>query len=140
MSTNFNAGLDSSDVVMSYGEEVAWGELPNVQFKQIRMTGEGFREQKTRARPEEIQPRGYVEHAITQAVAAEGSLNFAFSYRTYDDMLAGLLNGTWQTPLAINSAANDIEVSTTLSGGGQGFTTATAGKFTGVQAGQFIKT
>lgn len=140
MSTNFNAGLDSSDVVMSYGEEVAWGELPSVQFKQIRMTGEGFREQKTRARPEEIQPKGYVEHAITQSVAAEGSLNFAFSYRTYDDMLAGLLNGSWQTPLAINSAANDIVVSTSLSGGGQGFTSATAGKFTGVQAGQFIKT
>lgn len=140
MSTNFNAGLDSSDVVMSYGEEVAWGELPAVQFKQIRMTGEGFREQKTRARPEEIQPKGYVEHAITQSVAAEGSLNFAFSYRTYDDMLAGLLNGTWQTPLAINSAGNDIEASTSLSGGAHGFTSSTASKFAGVRPGQYIKT
>ncbi|HEY0820253.1 MAG TPA: phage tail tube protein [Rhizobacter sp.] len=140
MSTNFNAGIDSSDVVLSYGEEAQWGVLPAVQFKAIRMTAEGFREQKTRARPEEIEPRGYAQHAITQSVAAEGSLSLAFSSGTYDDMLAGLLNGDWQTPLAITSAANDIVADATLTGGGMGFSTATAGKFSTVIAGQHIKT
>lgn len=141
MSTNYNAGLDSSDVVLSYGEETNWGVLPAVPFKQVRMTAEGFREQKQRARPEEIEPRGYAQHAITQSVSAEGSLNFAFSVGTYDDMLAGLLNGDWTTTLAITSAANDIQAAgaTPLAGGGMGFKSATAGKFSTVIAGQFIK-
>lgn len=140
MSTNFNAGIDSSDVVLSYGEESVWGVLPAVPFQAIRMTAEGFREQKQRARPEEIEPRGYAQHAITQSVAAEGSISLAFSSGTYDDMLAGLLNGTWQTPLAINSTANDIVADASLTGGGMGFSSATGGKFSTVVAGQHIKT
>lgn len=135
MTTDYNAGLDSSDVVMSYVKEAQWAKTPLAAFQQVRMTGEGFREQKQRARPEEIEPRGYAAHAITQSQSAEGSLNFAFSYGTYDDLLAGLLNGLWSAPVAITG--DDIAVA--VEGAGFALTSATAGKFASAKAGQFLR-
>lgn len=105
MSTGFNAGLDSSDVIVRYGEEVVWDTVPAIAFQEIRLTGESFSEQKTRTRPEEIKADGFVSHALTTQVQASGGLNFALSYGTYDDLMAGLLNGTWTADLTINSVA-----------------------------------
>lgn len=133
--TGYNAGLDSSDVIMSYAKEAVWGQKPAVAFQQVRMTGEGFREQKQRARPEEIEPRGFVAHAITQSVSAEGSLNVALSDGTYDDLLAGLVNGEWSAPVAIGGS--DIEV--TVASGVAALESATAGKFASVKSGQFLR-
>lgn len=139
MSTGYNAGIDSSDVLLSYGEESVWGVLPAVAFKAVRMTGEGFSEQKTRARPEEIRTDGFMSHAITTQVAATGSLNLAFSYGTYDDLLAGALNGTWTTPLTIDGVAGDISSSPTANGGIPGFTSTASGKFDNIVPGQWIR-
>ena len=109
MSTGFNAGLDSSDTVVRYGEEVAWngpsgdGTPPAIAFQEVRLTGESFSEQKTRTRPEEIKADGFVSHALTTQVQATGGLNFALSFGTYDDLLGGLLNSTFTADLAIQS-------------------------------------
>lgn len=133
--TGYNAGLDSSDVVMSYAKETVWGQKPAVAFQQVRMTGEGFREQKQRSRPEEIEPRGFVAHAITQSVSAEGSLSVALSAGTYDDLLAGLVNGEWSAP--INISGTDIEVK--VAAGVASLESATANKFAGIKSGQFVR-
>lgn len=102
MSVGFNAGIDSSDVIVRYGEEVTWDAVPAVAFQEVRLTGESFSEQKTRARPEEIKADGFVSHALTTQVQASGGLNFALSYGTYDDLLGGLLNSSF-VDLAITS-------------------------------------
>jgi hypothetical protein len=135
MSTGYNAGIDSSDVLLSYGKETVWNTLPAVQFKAVRMTGESFAETKSRTRPPEINSLGYAAHAITTQVEAGGSLNFALSSGTYDDLLAGLLNGSFTTALAINGVAGDISAVAS----GNKFTSTTSGKFDTVQAGQWIK-
>ena len=105
MSTGFNAGIDSSDVIVRYGEEVTWNTVPAIAFQEIRLTGESLSEQKTRTRPEEIKADGFVAAALTTQVQASGGINFALSYGTYDDLMASLLNGTFSAALTVQSVA-----------------------------------
>ena len=142
MSTGFNAGIDSSDVIVRYGEEVTWDTVPAVAFQEIRLTGESLSEEKTRARPEEIKADGFVSDAITTQVVASGGINFALSYGTYDDLLAALINGTFSSDLAIQSVATTgiITATTTLANlTGPGFSTNDTGLFDSVTAGQWIR-
>ena len=140
MSTAFNAGLDSSDTIVRYGEEAIWDAVPAIAFQEVRLTGESFSEQKTRTRPEEIKADGFVSHALTTQVAATGGLNFALSFGTYDDLLGGLLNSTFAADLAINSITVDMAVSLTLPTlTGRGFTSTLGTKFDNVVAGQWIR-
>jgi len=140
VSTDFNAGIDSSDVVVRYGEEVTWNAVPAIAFTEVRLTGESFSEQKTRTRPEEIKADGFVAHALTTQVQATGGLNFALSFSTYDDLLEGLLNGDFTTDLTIDAITVDTSVSLTLAGGGVGFTSTLSGKFDAIVEGQWIRT
>lgn len=145
MSTGFNAGIDSSDVIVRYGEEVTWNTVPAIAFQEIRLTGESLSEQKTRTRPEEIKADGFVSHALTTQVQASGGINFALSYGTYDDMLSSLLNSSFSSDLAIQSVAT-TGIITTYDGGttplpnltGAGFAT-NGDLFNSVVAGQWIR-
>lgn len=142
MSTGFNAGIDSSDVIVRYGEEVTWNTVPAVAFQEIRLTGESLSEQKTRTRPEEIKADGFVSHALTTQVQASGGINFALSYGTYDDLLAGLLNSSFSADLAITSVATSGIITSSLSLPnltGQGFSTNNTSLFDSVVAGQWIR-
>lgn len=110
MSTGYNAGLDSSDVIVRYGEEAIWDAVPTLDYQNVRLTGESFAEQKTRTRPEEINALGYAAHALTTQVQATGALNFALSYGSasgvgYNDLLEGLVNGDFTAELTIQSVA-----------------------------------
>lgn len=142
MSTGFNAGIDSSDVIVRYGEEVTWNTVPAVAFQEIRLTGESLSEQKTRTRPEEIKADGFVSHALTTQVQASGGINFALSYGTYDDLLSGLLNSSFSADLAITSVATTAIITSSLSLPtltGQGFSTNNASLLDSVVAGQWIR-
>ena len=146
MSTGFNAGLDSSDVIVRYGEEVTWDTVPAVAFQEVRLTGESFSEQKTRTRPEEIKADGFVSHALTTQVQATGGLNFALSFGTYDDLLGGLLNSSFGTPLAIQSVVTTAVITVHESGatalpnlGGSGFATNDTSLFDLVVPGSWIR-
>ena len=142
MSTGYNAGLDSSDVIVRYGEEVVWDTVPAIAFQEVRLTGESFSEQKTRSRPEEIKADGFVSHALTTQVQATGGLNFALSFGTYDDLLGGLLNSSFTTPLAIVSIATTaiITATTTLANlTGPGFSTNSTTLFDLVVPGMWIR-
>ncbi len=146
MSTNFNAGIDSSDVIIRYGEEVTWDTVPAIAFQEVRLTGESFSEQKTRTRPEEIKADGFVSHALTTQVQATGGLNFALSFGTYDDLLGGLLNSTFSADLAITSVAT-TGIITAFDGPttplpnltGAGFSTNDATLLDSVAVGQWIR-
>jgi len=142
MSTGFNAGLDSSDTVVRYGEEVVWDTVPAIAFQEVRLTGESFSEQKTRTRPEEIKADGFVSHALTTQVQATGGLNFALSFGTYDDLLGGLLNGTFSADLAIQSVVTTGVISAVVGLAnltGNGFTFGDATDNDNVVAGQWIR-
>jgi hypothetical protein len=146
MSTGFNAGLDSSDVIVRYGEEVTWDTVPAVAFQEVRLTGESFSEQKTRTRPEEIKADGFVSHALTTQVQASGGLNFALSFGTYDDLLGGLLNSDFAGELAINSTVTTGVITVHESGStpltnltGSGFASNEAALFDNVVAGSWIR-
>lgn len=129
--TGYQAGLDANDVELSYAPEATWGDKPTVAFQGIRFTGESFSGSKTRDRPKEVNFSGQASAAITTKETATAGLNFALSFGTYDDMLAGLFNGAWSTALEISG--------TDISATADGLASVTAGKFDTVSVGQWIK-
>jgi hypothetical protein len=129
--TSFQAGVESNDVELSYAKEAAWGTKPAVAFKAIRYTGESFSGSKSRARPAEIRTDYQAAAAVTTQEAASAGVNFAFSSGTYDDLLAGVLGGDFSTAIAISG--------TDIAGTATGYSTVTAGKFTTVTAGIWIR-
>ncbi len=130
--TGYQAGVEANDVELSYGKEATWGTKPSSQFQAIRYTGESFSGSKTRQRPSEVNNSGQASAAVTTQEQAQAGVNFALSYGTYDDLLAGLLNGDWTA--ALNLTGTDIAATTT------GLSSATANKFNAVVVGQWIKT
>jgi hypothetical protein len=151
MSTaGYNAGIDSSDVTVSFITEATWNVVPNTPtFQYVRLTGEGLSETKSRARPGEIRATGDAAHAITQQVEAGGSLNFAFSYGTYDTFLEGMINSAvFPADLAITSVATtgiitaydgDTTPLPTAGGTAAGFATNSTSLLDSITAGQWIR-
>lgn len=112
MTTGYNAGLDSSDLKISYATETVWATIPSVVFKQLRVTAEDFTEEKTRVRPLEINPSGYAQHAITTQVASKGSINFGLSFGTFDDFILGSLNAAAWSDMGhlVNTGSTDLQI------------------------------
>ena len=104
--SGFNAGLDSSDAVLSYAKESTYATDPATPFQKIRLTGEGFTETKSRTRPNEIDAKGQASAALTTQVEASGSLNFGVSYGTYDDLLQSLINSAdWTSQVLVSNSS-----------------------------------
>jgi hypothetical protein len=129
--TGFQAGVEANDVEVSFGKETVWNTKPAVAFQAVRYMSESFGGSKTRARPGEVRTDYQASAATTTQEAATGGINFALSYGTYDDLLAGLFNADWTTTLAISG--------TDIAGTATGYSSATAGKFSTIRAGQWIK-
>lgn len=136
--TGYQAAIESTDTQLSYAIELTWGTAPAVAFQAIRYTGETLAGTKNRARPTEINAIGEASSAVTQSEAAGGAINFALSYGTYDDFIAIVLANEWQALQSIAGVAGDIALTNTSA------TTATlisgtAGKFTNISQGQWIR-
>lgn len=136
--TGYQAAIESTDTQLSYIAESVWGTAPASQFQAIRYTGETLSGTKNRARPTEINALGEATSEVTQSEAAGGSINFALSYGTYDDLISSVLANDWQALQSIAGVAGDIALTNTSA------TTATlisgtAGKFTNISAGQWIR-
>ena len=142
----YNAGLDSSDVVLRYQFETDWGETPGTpNTTNLRIRSEGFAGSKSRSRPDEIRAAGDAAQAITQSVEASGSISGLVSYGTFDDMLAGLLNNDWVdsasvtvgtdavTQIAVD--ASEATMTLTNSGGASG-----SSRFDDIDVGSFVVT
>ncbi len=134
--TGYQAGFEANNVLVSYAVESSWGVVPTVPFTAIRLMSDSLAATKKRDRPTELNTTGVVSAAITTQVTAGGQISFAMSYGTYDDWIASGIKGTWQAPVAIAGVAGDIVATS----GVNTLTSATAGKFTGIAAGQYIRT
>lgn len=136
----YQAGFETTNTQISYGAETVWGTVPAVQFQAIRYTGESLSSQKQRNRPAEVAPITSVlevQQAVTTQVAAGGGINFALTYSTYDELLSGGILNDWQTAVVLAGVAADITIT---NGSPVQLTSTTAGKFTNIAAGQWIRT
>lgn len=130
--TNYQAGLDTNDVVFSYAPEATWGTLPAVQFQQARFESEGFGKTKTRQRPNEINSTGQVSAAVTTKEEAKGDLKVAISAGNHFDILAASIMSTPAT--AVNMTAS------TIAAVADGFTDSANGFVSGnVTAGAWLR-
>lgn len=132
--TGFSAGPQTNDVVFSYASEAAWGTLPAVQFQAIRVTGDTLAGKKKRDRPSELGTYQAAD-AVTTEESADGALNYALSYGTFDDFFASALNNDWQAAQTINSITTDLTITTATNV----LTSTLAGKFTNLSVGQYIR-
>lgn len=143
--TGYQAALDSNDVILSYIPEVTWGVTPTASpaFKKIRLDSEGFSGQKTRTKPNEIDPSGQASASITTKEESTGSLNFSVSAGTHNDLLAASLGGVFTSTGPIAAAGYvGSDVSISAASGTTCTLLATAGAFTSTNllvVGQFIK-
>jgi len=133
--TGYSAGAETTDVLLSYGLETAWGVLPAVAFKDLRITSETLARNKQRTRFNEIQGKRQVSPSVTQQEGAGGAINFNLSYGTFDDLMAVALGNDWTAALAIDGIGGDIS---TVAAGNK-LTSTLAGKFTNVAAGQYVR-
>lgn len=136
--TNYQAGIETTNVQVSYGQENNYGVPPSVPFQALRLTGESLAGQKTRSRPGEILTTGEVAAATTTQEMASGSINFALSYGTYDDFFSGVLRNDWSASRVVTGASGDI----TLSAGAVNTVrtlTATTSKFAGIPVGAWVR-
>lgn len=137
--TDYQAAIDSNDIIMSYVHEAVWGTTPTTPaFKKIRLDSEGFSGSKSRTRPNEIDPSQQSSAAITTKEESTGSLNFSVSAGTHNDLLASSLGSAFAT--AVSYSGSDVAI--TVASGNTCTLTATAGNFTTTNLlikGQFIK-
>ena len=132
---NFNAGLDSSNVTLGYIEESNWGTTPASNLTLVRMRSEGFAGSKSRARPDEIRAAGDAAQAITQSVEASGSISGLLSHATYNEFIAGMVNGEWVARLSLTSSSSrtvavaNTAKTFTLGGSGAEFATFLPGTY-----------
>lgn len=133
--TAYSAGVETTDVQLSYIIESAWGVAPNSAAQAIRITGESLAGQKQRTRPNEITGARRVSPAVTQQESAGGGLNFNLSYGTFDDLFAGVFGADWTAALSIVGIAADIS---TVAAGNK-LTSTLASKFTNIAVGQWIE-
>lgn len=115
-------------------KETNWGATPaNPALIPIRYTGESLDDGITTEKSKEIRSDRMVADLVITDASITGDINVEFSYSSFDDWLESAFMSTWAGAHTINGAAGDI--SSTVSG----FTSTTAGKFTGLSVGQWIR-
>ncbi len=127
--TGYAAAIDTGDLIMSYGAEVAWGVLPAVRFQQIRLDGEGFTSSKARQRPNEIDSSGQASAAITTKNESPGSLDFSVSAGTHNDLVASSIGGAWGTAINITASTIAVTGNNTITDSGNGFGSIVPGQW-----------
>lgn len=92
---NWAAAAQTNDAAISYCMETEYGVAPTGDYQATRFTGENFRKQKTRSRPDEINGLAEASQAVTTQSAVSGTLSGALSALTYDDFLAAVMRADW---------------------------------------------
>jgi hypothetical protein len=100
--TGYQAGIETNQVQLSYGVETAWGTLPAVAFKEVRITSESLSVQKQRQRVGEIDIERQASDMVTTQITAGGAINTAFRYGMCDDLFASLFCNDWATDVLEN--------------------------------------
>ncbi|MFT9297104.1 MAG: phage tail tube protein [Gluconobacter sp.] len=100
--SGYQAGAQSNDVRLSYSLEANYGQASTGTYQLTRFTGENFRPQRTRQRPEEINAQAEASQAVTTQISVSGTLSGALSSGTYDDLFAGVLCSDWVNGVITN--------------------------------------
>jgi hypothetical protein len=119
---------------------MAWRRpgAPRRRFSsRIRYTSETLAYAKTRQRPAEITGFRAAAQGVTTQQQASGTINYALSYGTFDDFMSVALQADWGAALSIQSILTDVSIVNT--GGVITMTSTLAGKFTGINQGQWIR-
>lgn len=103
--TGYQAGIETNQVQISYGVETAWGTLPAVAFKEVRITSETLSVQKQRSRVGEIDIDRQASDMVTTQISAGGAINTAFRFGMNDDLLSSLFCADWATDVLENGNA-----------------------------------
>lgn len=93
--SGYQAGAQANDVVVSHALEAVYGVVPTGFYQADRLSGENFRKQKTRSRPDELTTFGESSRAVTTQESVSGTLSGALSTTTYDDLIAGTMLNDW---------------------------------------------
>lgn len=136
--TGYQAGVETNQVQLSYGVESVWGTAPSTTFQALRITGESLADSKSRARPNEINTTREVSAAVTTQESATGSINYAFSYGTFDDLISVVLGSDWGGAQTIAGVAADITL-TNLTSTTATLSSTTSSKFLNIAVGQWIR-
>ncbi|RUT25758.1 hypothetical protein C0V97_09890 [Asaia sp. W19] len=92
---NYAAAYQTNDARIAFAFEEQFSVPPTGAYQAARFTGESFRQQFQRNRPEEINDTPEAAQAVTTQVNVSGSLSGALSFGTYDDLLAGVMGADW---------------------------------------------
>ncbi|MFT9299282.1 MAG: phage tail tube protein, partial [Gluconobacter sp.] len=84
----YSAGAQANDVIVAIAAEAEYGIAPAGVYQRLRLTGETFRCQRTRQRPEELESSWEANAAVSVQQSVNGSLSGAVSFGTYDELLA----------------------------------------------------
>jgi hypothetical protein len=133
--STYQAGFESNAVEISHGLEATWGVAPATTFQAIRATSESRAGKRQRTRPDEMRTTAEASAAVTQSESADGAINFALSYGTFDDYFTSLMNGSWSSAYTITGVSGDIA----FAASGNTISSTTSGKFTNLVVGQWIR-
>ena len=137
--TNYQAGAESNQLVLSYAQEAVFGVLPAMPFTAVRLTSESLKGTKGRNRPAELNTTAEVSAATTTQESASGGISFALSYGTFDDLIAGALNAEGWVDKLVSSVAGDITFIGTTKGSVQNITSTNPTKFSTIPIGSWIR-
>ncbi|NVN44845.1 hypothetical protein HW537_13150 [Asaia siamensis] len=89
----YQAGVQANDTRLAYAREATYGVAPSAAYQRLRLTGENFRRQNNRQRPEEIDPHWEASQAVTTQQTVGGTLSGALSFGSYDALFACVCAG-----------------------------------------------
>ena len=121
---------------LSRVKEVTFGVTPtSPTMKLLRVTGEQLSDSLSFVKSQELRSDRQVSEIVLVDSNPGGTANFELSATSFDDLLESLMMSAWSTPLAIASVAADIVLDTSS----PHLFSATAGKFSTIAVGQWIK-
>lgn len=124
---------------LRYIAEATWGTTPaSGNSTELRMTGQSLDYQLNKDYSKEINATRQVRSLSVTKADASGGIDFDFSYKEYDALLAGAFQSSWSTfgTAGVATAANATFTTSTLV-----YASAPTGNdaLTNLQAGQFVR-
>lgn len=133
------AGYITDRLAMRWVKETTFGAVPSgpPTLQSLRFRGESLAEEQDSADSGELRDDGQVTEAVRVNRRANGTIETALSYGTYDDWMAFALrtSTTWNVAVTVSSESCSI-----ATGSGNYTVTAASGTpFSGMTAGRWVK-
>jgi len=93
---------DANRASIGYVEESTWGTTPTAALQTLRITGESIQDNEEVAESAEILSDRNLRDYVRSGEYSAGSLNFELTDDVLDDLLEGVMAGSWATNVLIN--------------------------------------